>query len=100
MMLKDQATERHLNGSSRAKGMGMQGFRRTHWDSIGLLTKDLFDGTCFGFIIERCRTPVRVDIPNRLRGHLRFLQRELHGASCRVTLRMRGSHMVGIIGES
>src|SRR5262245_8761950 len=100
MMLEDQATERHLNGSGSAEGMGMQGFRRTHWDSIGLLTEDLFEGPCFSFIIERCRAAMGVDIPNRLRGYLCFLKRELHGASRRVALRMRGSHMVRIIGES
>src|SRR5713101_2159030 len=100
MMLESQATDRHLNGSGGAKGMGMQGFGRTHWDGIGMLAKDLFDGARFGFIIEWRGTPVRIDIANLLRCYLRFLQGEPHRPCCWCTLRMRGSHMVGIIGES
>src|SRR5215468_6714530 len=100
MMLQSQATDRYLNGSGSAKSVGMQSFRRTHGDSVGTLAKDLFDGACFNFIIERCRAPVSVNIANLLRSHLGFLQGELHGPCCRVTLRMRGYHVVGIIGES
>src|SRR5262245_38626094 len=100
MMLKSQATDRHLNSSSSAKGMSMQGFRRTHGDSVGMLTKDLFDGARFNFIIERCRAAVSVNIANLLRSHLCFLQGELHGPCCWVALRMWGSHVVGIVGES
>src|SRR5215510_1323620 len=100
MMLQSQATNRYLNGASSAKGMGVQGLRRTHRDSVSTLAKDLFDGARFNFIIERCRAPVSVNISNLLRSHLGFLQGELHGPCCRVTLRMRGYHVVGIIGES
>src|SRR5215468_10827040 len=100
MMLKGQATNRHLDGSSSAKGVGVQGFCRTHGDSVGTLAKDLFDGACFNFIIERCRAPVRVNIANLLRSHLCFLQSELHGPGCWLALRMWGRHVVGIIGES
>src|SRR6266567_5171170 len=100
MMLQSQTTNRHLDGSSSTKGMGMQGFRRTHGDSVGTLAKDLFDGARFNFIIERCRAPVSVNISNVPRRHLGFLQGELHGPCCRLTLRMRGCHVVGIIGES
>jgi hypothetical protein len=57
MMLEDQATERHFNGSGSTKGMGMQGFRRTHGDRVSMLTKDLFESPCFRFIIERCGLP-------------------------------------------
>ena len=41
-----------------------------------------------------------VNVANVLRSHLGFLQGELHGPCCRLTLRMRGRHVVGIIGES
>src|SRR4030095_4959673 len=99
MMLKSQETDRHLDGSSSAKGMGVQGFRRTHGDSLGTLAKDLFDGARFNFIIERCRAPVSVNISNILRRHLGFLQGELHGLCCRSALRMWSRHVVGIVGE-
>src|SRR5919197_4307905 len=100
MMLKSQATNRHLDGSSSAKSMGVQGFRRTHGDNVGPLAKDLFDGTRFNFIIQRCRASMSINIPNVLRSYLGFLQGKLHGSCCWVALRMRGRHVVGIIGES
>src|SRR5215831_18061934 len=100
MMLKGQATNRHLDGSGSAKSMGVQGFCRTHWDSVGTLAKNLFDGACFNFIIERCRAPVSVNISNVLRSHLGFLQGQLHGLCCWSALRMWSRHVMGIIGES
>ena len=63
-------------------------------------TQDLFDGARFGFIIERCRAAVGVDIANLLRRHLGFLQGETHRLGCWFTSRMRCRHVVRIIGES
>src|SRR5215510_1772549 len=100
MLLEREATNRYLNDTSGPKGMGMQGFGRTDWDGIGTLTKDVFDGTCFSFIIEWCGAAMGIDIANRLRRHLRFLQGELHRLGCWCTLRMWCYHVVGVIGEA
>src|SRR6266446_1300405 len=100
MLVESEATKRYFNGSSGAKGMGMQGFGRTDWDGIGMRTQDVFDGARFGFIIEWCRAAVGIDIANLLRRHLRFLQGETHRLCRWCTLRMWCRHVVGIIGES
>src|SRR2546427_4262746 len=100
MMVQSQAKDRRLNGAGSAKGMTMHGLGRTDGNSVRLFPKDPFDGECFRFIIERRRTAMSINIPNLLRRYLGFLQSELHRPCGWLALRMRGSHMVGVIGQA
>src|SRR5712691_5022431 len=100
MVVQSQTTDSRLNGAGGAKGVPMHGLGRTDGNSVRLFPKDLFDSERFRFIIERRRTAMGVNIANLLRRYLGFLQSEPHRPCGWLALRMRGSHVVGVIGQA
>src|SRR5437867_4320615 len=100
MVVQSQTTDSRLNGAGGTKGVPMHGLGRTDGNSVRLFPKDSFDSERFRFIIERRRTAMGVNIPNLLRRYLGFQQSELHRPCSWLTLRMRSSHMVSVVGEA
>src|SRR6185312_15832182 len=95
-----EGADRGLYRSRCTQRMAVISLRSASLHGRGRFAEDLLDRHCLGWIVERRRAAVRIDVSDLGWRHLRVAQRHPHRASGLRSVRQRRRHVMRVVGRA